>query len=179
MKKIAASFLFIFVFVAYGMYKMSNNASTKTLTYNTPVPVSTTSIPAVSVEPVVPSQNQGAAQPKKQPKNSVPASGTGPAPAANSTYADGVYTGDAVDANYGYIQVQATIKDGKIADVTFLRYPNDRNTSIEINGQAMPILKSEAISIQNANVDIVSGATDSSLAFNQSLGTALAQAKNL
>lgn len=91
-------------------------------------------------------------------------------------YRDGSYTGDVADAYYGYIQVKVTITQGKIADVQFLRYPNDRRTSVAINTQAMPYLRSEAIQAQDANVNIVTGATDSSLAFRQSLAAALAQA---
>ncbi len=92
-------------------------------------------------------------------------------------YKNGEYVGSVADAYYGYIQVKAVVTNGQISDVQFLQYPNDRATSIMINSQAMPILKSEAISAQTANVDIVSGATDSSQAFIQSLGAALASAK--
>lgn len=102
-----------------------------------------------------------------------------PQPAVNlGMYRDGEYTGTVADAYYGNIQVKAVIQSGRLADVQFLQYPNDRRTSIEINTQAMPYLKSEAIQAQNANVDIVSGATDTSLAFRQSLADALGQAKN-
>ena len=59
----------------------------------------------------------------------------------------------------------------------FLDYPKDRSTSIRINSRAMPILKSEAIQAQNSNVNTISGATDSSGAFRESLASALAQAK--
>ena len=90
---------------------------------------------------------------------------------------DGSYTGAVADAFYGNIQVRAVISGGRLTDVLFLQYPNDRQTSIEINSQAMPYLKAEAIRAQSAQVDIVSGATDSSLAFIQSLGSALSQAK--
>ena len=45
-----------------------------------------------------------------------------------------------------------------------------------INSRAMPILISEAIQSQDANVDTVSGASDTSAAFRQSLTTALNQA---
>ena len=93
-------------------------------------------------------------------------------------YADGTYTGNVADAYYGNMQVQITIQNGKISDVQFLQYPNDRSTSIRKNQMAMPVLKSEAISSQNANVDIVSGATATSQAFIQSLSSALSQAKN-
>jgi uncharacterized protein with FMN-binding domain len=101
-----------------------------------------------------------------------PSTGT----ASSSQLKDGSYTGNAADAIYGYIQVQAVIQGGKLTDVVFLQSPNDRSTSREINNQAMPMLKQEAISAQSAQVDGVSGATDSSQAFVQSLGAALKQA---
>lgn len=97
--------------------------------------------------------------------------------ASSQTYKDGTYTGSAADAYYGNIQVQVTIAQGKITDVAFLQYPNDNNTSRFINQQAMPLLKNEAIQAQSATVDIVSGASDSSQAFQQSLSSALQQAK--
>ncbi len=104
---------------------------------------------------------------------------TSQAPIQNSAglYRDGLYTGSVADAFYGNIQVQAVIQNRKITDVQFLQYPSDRNTSIMINSQAMPYLKQEAIAAQNANVDTISGATDTSMAFRQSLSSALAQAK--
>ncbi len=93
-------------------------------------------------------------------------------------YADGTYIGDPADAYYGTIQVAAIIKNGVLADVQFLQHPSDRNTSVRINNRAMPILRQEAISAQSGNVNIVSGATDSSQAFQLSMSSALAQAKN-
>lgn len=93
-------------------------------------------------------------------------------------YKDGSYTGSVADAYYGNIQVKAVITGGKLTDVLFLQYPHDRGTSVEINTQAMPYLKSEAIQIQSGNVNIVSGATDSSIAFRESMSSALVQAKN-
>ncbi len=98
------------------------------------------------------------------------------APTTGGQYVDGTYTGISADAYYGYIKVQAVIKSGKIVDVVFLQHPNDRATSREINDQAMPYLKQEAISVQNAHVDGVSGATDTSQAFVQSLDSALQKA---
>ena len=92
-------------------------------------------------------------------------------------YKDGTYSGSSADAFYGTIQVQAVISGGKITDAKFLQYPSDRSRSVAINTLAMPNLKQEAIQAQNANVDIVSGATLSSQAFVQSLSSALAQAK--
>lgn len=100
-----------------------------------------------------------------------------PTPVAGGKYKDGSYTGSVADAYYGPLEVKAVISGGKIADVQFLQYPSDRQTSIGINTEAMPYLKTEAIAAQSANVNIVSGATQTSLAFRESLAAALAQAK--
>lgn len=94
-----------------------------------------------------------------------------------SIYKDGTYTGSAANAYYGNIQVQATIKSRKIINIAFIQYPDEQGHSLEINQEADPVLSQEAIQSQNANVDIVSGATDTSQAFIQSLSSALAQAK--
>ncbi|MCR4329665.1 MAG: FMN-binding protein [Candidatus Roizmanbacteria bacterium] len=94
-----------------------------------------------------------------------------------SIYADGSYTGDVADAFYGNIQVQAVIQNGKIADIQFLQYPSDRSQSRQISQYAMPLLKSEALQAQSAQVNIVSGATYTSQAFVQSLASALTKAK--
>ncbi len=98
-------------------------------------------------------------------------------PTTTGVYKDGTFTGSPGDAFYGLIQVQVTVANGNLSDVQFLQYPNDRGNSVRINMHAMPILKSEAIQVQNANVNIVSGATASSIAFQQSLASALQQAQ--
>jgi uncharacterized protein with FMN-binding domain len=91
-------------------------------------------------------------------------------------YQDGEYIGDVTDAYYGLVQVKAIVNDGKITDIIFLKYPSDRRTSIMINNQATPFLKQEAISAQSASVNIVTGATQTSRAFKESLTSALNQA---
>ncbi len=90
--------------------------------------------------------------------------------------ADSVYTGPAVDAYYGLVQVQAVVQGGQLTAIKILRYPSDRRTSVFINRQALPILRDEAIQAQSARVDIVSGATLTSKAFIRSLDGALRQA---
>jgi uncharacterized protein with FMN-binding domain len=99
-------------------------------------------------------------------------------PNPNVSYKDGIYTGSIADAFYGNVEVQATISSGKIASVNFLQYPSDRSTSRSINSQAMPYLQQEAIAVQSGQVNVVSGATDTSNAFVQSLTSALAQAQS-
>lgn len=111
------------------------------------------------------------------PPVQIPPTSTPSPQVISGKYRDGNFTGSAEDAYYGTIQVQVVIAGGKIADVIFLQYPNDNRTSISINSQAMPIFKQEAIQAQSANVDMVSGASFSSPAFQKSLATALSQAK--
>lgn len=106
----------------------------------------------------------------------VPAPTDTPA-AVLGAYKDGQYTGPEIDAFYGLVKVQATVQDGKISDVEFLEYPNDRRTSIRINNVAVPYLKMEALQAQSANVDLISGATLTSQAFVMSLQQALSTAK--
>lgn len=96
---------------------------------------------------------------------------------SNSAYKDGTYTGPVTDAQWGNVQVQVTISGGQISNVQFLQYPNERDYSIQVNQYADPVLIQEAIQAQSANVDLVSGATDTTDAFIQSLTDALTQAQ--
>jgi uncharacterized protein with FMN-binding domain len=91
-------------------------------------------------------------------------------------YKDGIYDGSLEDVYYGNVQVRATVSNGNLTNVEFLQYPVDRDNSVKISARATPILKTEAIRSQSANVDIVSGATQTSKGFIKSLGTALANA---
>lgn len=116
---------------------------------------------------------------KKTPSASGSASDTPkPKPAAAGQYADGSYTGSAADAYYGNVQVRAVVSGGKLTAVQILQYPNDRSTSRYINSQALPYLEQEAIAAQSASVNTVSGASDTSQAFRESLASALVSAKN-
>jgi uncharacterized protein with FMN-binding domain len=110
------------------------------------------------------------------PATSTATAGDGSTPVPGAIYRDGSFTGGVADAQWGYVQVQAVIQAGKITQVKFLQYPSDRYRSVLINQYADPQLSSEAIQAQSAQVDIVSGATDSSYAFMQSLADALSQA---
>ena len=160
MKKVFLSFAVIVTFALFATFSRRNvgiNAD-KYLTPNTTV---STPAPTSLITPVTTSVTSHT-----------------PTTASSGKYRNGTYIGSVADAYYGNIQVEAVIQGGKLADVVFLQYPNDRSTSREINGQAMPYLKSEAIQAQSGNVNIVSGATDSSIAFRQSMNSALSKALN-
>lgn len=165
MKKLLASIAVIGIFLVYTSIKIKNDDEIAVLPKKNELTITPT--PAITSMPI----NTPTSEPISP--TSVPTS----TPAIQGQYRDGEFTGNAADAFYGLIQVKAIISGGKIIDVQFLQYPNDRSTSIEINTQAMPMLKQEAIIAQNSNVDIISGATDSSRAFIESLGNALVQAK--
>ena len=66
----------------------------------------------------------------------------------------------------------------RLTAVSVPTYPNHTNRSVYINQTALPILKAEALRAQSANVNMVSGATDSSDAFAQSLQSAILKAKH-
>jgi uncharacterized protein with FMN-binding domain len=65
----------------------------------------------------------------------------------------------------------------KLTAVSVPTYPNHTDRSIYINQTALPILKAEALRAQSASINMVSGATDSSDAFAQSLQSAILKAK--
>ena len=90
---------------------------------------------------------------------------------------DGTFSGQAMDAYFGYVQVAAVIQGGRIVSVQVLEYPNDRGRSRSINDYALPILQKEVIKAQNAKIDIISGATLTCDAYARSLATALTKAR--
>ncbi|MBV9349412.1 MAG: FMN-binding protein [Patescibacteria group bacterium] len=171
MKKIVTSSVFIIAFSAYALFQYfgSSHAAPADISTVANDPNNTVSNTPPMTSAPTESLNPGT---KK-------GSSTTPAPSAKQQgqYADGTYTGSAADAYYGTVQVRASISAGRITDISFLQYPNDRSESLYISQQAMPILKSEAIQAQSANVDTVSGASDTSAAFRESLASALASAK--
>ena len=101
------------------------------------------------------------------------------APTAHSggtALANGTVTGPVVQTQFGPVQVQVTIANGKITDVTALQLPSDRQRSAYISGIVGPMLQSEALTAQSAQIDLISGATYTSDAYAQSLQAALDQA---
>lgn len=131
-------------------------------------PLSTTSNPSTPTTTPLPDQ--------KKPTST--ATGTPAGSKQIGVYKDGTYEGSIASTPYGNVQVEAVIKKGKIDDINVLQFPSSGNSSVEINAYAMPLLITEAIKIQSAEVDVVSGATDLSFAFRESLETALHAAQD-
>ncbi len=92
------------------------------------------------------------------------------APAATPTVVNGASVGN----RYGNVQVQATFAaDGTLTNVDVLQAPSRDGQSVQINNYAVPRLNSEALSAQSANVHTVSGATYTSIGYEQSLQSAI------
>lgn len=163
-KKLVLSFSFIIISAAYAVWSHFGSSSSVAAT----LPVPSTQTNPIQITTV---QNP-------TPRAVTPAPAPMMKPPMMGRYANGSYTGSAVDAYYGIVQVKAIVKNGQLADVQFLQYPNDRQHSLELSTYAMPTLTQEAIQAQSAHVDGVSGATATSDAFVQSLASALALAKN-
>jgi uncharacterized protein with FMN-binding domain len=99
-----------------------------------------------------------------------PTGATGAAPAGG---ASGRFTGADVPTQYGDIQIALTLQHGHITDVQWLKLPFDRPRSQFISQQAAPILRSEVLAAQSANINLLSGATYTSDAWATSVQAAL------
>lgn len=150
----------------------------------------TTDTPTESV--VLTAGTVGTAAPAAATSTSAPGNGAGgttattpvtaaptqaPTTPAAGGIVDGTYVGGASRNRFGYVQVQAVYSGGQLADVQILRYPDGDRRSISINQRSLPRLIDEAISVQGANVDNISGATYTSRSYVQSLQSAIDAAK--
>ena len=105
-----------------------------------------------------------------------PAAPTAPAAPAAPAAPGGTFTGNSVSTQYGSVQVQVVVANGKITDVKALHLTDDGGRSVQISNSAAPILRSEVLSSQSARVSTVGGATYTSDAYLTSLQSALDQA---
>jgi len=96
------------------------------------------------------------------------------APVPASKGVSGTFTGPTVNVNYGNVQVQITVKDGKITDATALQAPSGRND--RWTNMALPILKKQTLAAQSASIQGASGASYTSYGWYTSLQGALAKA---
>ena len=104
--------------------------------------------------------------------------GTSPATVPPTTRAGAVRTvdGDPFDNRYGTVQVRVSLRGTRIAGITALQMPFDRERSAEISQQAEPLLQQEALQAQSAQIDIIGGASYTSQSYAQSLQSVLDKA---
>jgi uncharacterized protein with FMN-binding domain len=102
------------------------------------------------------------------PKPVVTRAQPSPAPPATVTV-----NGAPADTQFGPVQVQISVRGGRIVKADAIDYPQGSRRDQEINSQAIPQLDQETLSAQSAQIDTVSGATYTSDGYRQSLQSAL------
>jgi uncharacterized protein with FMN-binding domain len=88
----------------------------------------------------------------------------------------GSFTGSDFPNRFGDVVVRVVVTNGHITDVQPVQLPSDRARSAYISQVAGPMLRSEVLQAQSANIDIISGATYTSQSYAQSVESALQQA---
>ncbi len=88
--------------------------------------------------------------------------------------ASGTFVGTNVYVQYGYVQVQLTVENGKITDARALQAPNGR--SDRFTQYAIPILRQQTLNAQSSRIQGASGASYTSWGWYTSLQAALVKA---
>jgi len=139
-------------------------------------------VAAASVVVGTPSASTDTTPASSQPATTAPVTTTPTvatsAPATTATPANTgaptVVDGAVFQNKWGDVQVEVIFAaDGSIAEVTTLKTPYVDNKSVRINQRAVPHLNSEALTVQSADVDTVSGATYTSNDYRRSLQSAI------
>ena len=132
-----------------------------------PPSVSST-VPAVVVQPTTPSVVPQATVPTQQPVATTSGSTAGGACVGQTL------DGPTIDTRWGPVQVEAVIStSGEICDVDAIQSPNSHGRSVRINDEALPILHTEVMKAQGADINGVSGATVTSRGYQRSLQSIL------
>ena len=84
--------------------------------------------------------------------------------------------GASESTRYGNVQVQITVSNGSITDLSALHLTDEDQRSVSISARAAPVLRQEVLSAQSANVQSVSGATYTTEGYLSSLQSALDKA---
>ncbi|MGO4598915.1 FMN-binding protein [Terrabacter sp. 2RAF25] len=132
----------------------------------------------LSAPPPVGSSATGAPRSGSRPKPAAnlprrahagPSSTPSGTPKASSRTVDG----GVAHTEFGDVQVRITVVGHRMTDVTALHLTDSSRHSVRISAQAAPVLRSEALDKQSAQIDMVSGATYTSDAYRQSLQSAI------
>ncbi|RDG38510.1 FMN-binding protein [Streptomyces corynorhini] len=84
--------------------------------------------------------------------------------------------GDAVNTQYGTVQVRLTVDGGRITEAEAVQAPDGDARSQSVTADAVPKLNQAALTAQSAQVDAVSGASYTSKGYRESLQSALDKA---
>jgi uncharacterized protein with FMN-binding domain len=122
-----------------------------------------------TTRPATPAKTTPAAtHPATAPSSSAPPKAP---PSTAPAKPSGNFTGPSEDTQYGPVQVQLTVANGKITAANDVQQPED-----SIGANAVSQLNSEVLTAQSANIQAVSGATYTSNGYIASLQQAVDQA---
>ena len=134
----------------------------------TPTPPTTPAAPT-SQGATPPTAAAATTKPSARTPTKTPSKSATPAPKP----ASGTFLGSSVQTRYGPVQIKITYAAGRVTGVVAVQLPSGRSRDAEINNYAVPILESETLAAQSANINSVSGATYTSDGYVQSLQSAL------
>ena len=155
-----------------GGIKTNGSTATPTTSPTTPATTPATTTPTnQATTSATPTATPKTTKTTKTTKKATPAA-TKPAP----TGVSGVFTGAVSQTQFGPVEVQITVKNGKITAAKGLQYPNNDFRSQSISKQAIPFLVQETIAASSSNIQVVGGASYTSQGWYDSLVSALAQA---
>lgn len=155
--------------------KTSKPNKSATATNSTSAAPTVTATPTQSSTPT-PTQTQTSA-PTPAPTHTqtptpTPTKTATPTPTVKS--ASGTFTGPVVNVNYGNVQVEITVLNGKITDARALQAPSGRND--RYTNYALPLLKQQTLAAQSTNIQGASGASYTTYGWRKSLQGAMAKA---
>ncbi|UOX85573.1 FMN-binding protein [Amycolatopsis sp. FBCC-B4732] len=105
------------------------------------------------------------------PSTSAPAPSAAPSTApstSDSSNATVTTQGSAESSTYGTVQVQVTFTGSRLTAITLLQAPNEGRALT-----ALPRLQDEAMQAQSADIDTITGATETSESYKTSLQAAI------
>jgi uncharacterized protein with FMN-binding domain len=146
----------------------STAAATSTPTASASATKSATSTPSATNKP----KATKSATSKATTQATTTAAASAPAPATKSV--SGVFSGPTINVNYGNVQVEITVSNGKITDAKALQAPSGR--SQRWTDMATPILRQQTLAAQSASIQGASGASYTSYGWFKSLQGALSKA---
>ncbi|MFI6086245.1 FMN-binding protein [Streptomyces sp. NPDC051217] len=126
-------------------------------------------VPAPDGAPADDAAPVGEAPPAGAPANEPP-------PAGDAAPARRTVLGDAVDTQYGPVQVELTLSGGRIVKAEARQAPDSDAQSKSVSANAVPKLNQAAVTAQSSGIDAVSGASYTSKGYEDSLQSALDKA---
>jgi uncharacterized protein with FMN-binding domain len=96
-----------------------------------------------------------------------------PGTSTSTTTPETTVTGEPAQTRYGPVAVQITVSNGQVTAVDAVEYPTAKARDVQINTRAVPQLNQETLAAQSAQIDMISGATYTSVGYITSLQSAL------